>query len=121
MITLYNSDAITKICNLDDCLECLVTEEENGVFELELTYNISSSNFSYIQNNNVIKTTIKILLLYIFFSKFQIYILNTLVVCIIYTPKVNVDTVEINFSVFTFILLNPITKKILHNKTNIDV
>ena len=46
MITLYNSDAITKICNLDDCLECLVTEEENGVFELELTYNISSSNFS---------------------------------------------------------------------------
>ena len=55
MITLYNSDAITKICNLDDCLECLVTEEENGVFELELTYNISSSNFSYIQNNNVIE------------------------------------------------------------------
>lgn len=55
MITLYNSDAITEICALDDCLECLVTEEENGVFELELTYSISSNNFSDIQNNKVIK------------------------------------------------------------------
>lgn len=55
MITLYNTDAITKICTLDDCLECLVTEEENGVFELELTYSISSNNFNDIQNNKVIK------------------------------------------------------------------
>lgn len=55
MITLYNSDAITKICTLDDCLECLVTEEENGVFELELTYSIASNNFNDIQNNRVIK------------------------------------------------------------------
>lgn len=55
MITLYNSDAITEICNLDDCLECLVTEEENGVFELELTYSIASNNFNDIQNNRVIK------------------------------------------------------------------
>ncbi len=55
MITLYNSDAITEICILDDCLECLVTEEENGVFELELTYSIFSNNFNDIQNNKVIK------------------------------------------------------------------
>ena len=55
MITLYNTDAITEICTLDDCLECLVTEEENGVFELELTYSISSNNFNDIQNNKVIK------------------------------------------------------------------
>ena len=55
MITLYNTDAITEICTLDDCLECLVTEEENGVFELELTYSIASNNFNDIQNNRVIK------------------------------------------------------------------
>jgi phage minor structural protein len=55
MITLYNSDAITKICTLDNCLECLVTEEENGVFELELTYSIASNNFNDIQSNKVIK------------------------------------------------------------------
>lgn len=55
MITLYNTDAITEICTLDDCLECLVTEEENGVFELELTYSIASNNFSDIQNNRVVK------------------------------------------------------------------
>ena len=55
MITLYNTDAITEICTLDDCLECLVTEEENGIFELELTYSIASNNFSDIQNNRVIK------------------------------------------------------------------
>ena len=55
MITLYNTDAITEICTLDDCLEGLVTEEENGGFELELTYSISSNNFNDIQNNKVIK------------------------------------------------------------------
>ena len=55
MITLYNTDATTKICTLDDCLECLVTEEENGVFELELVYSIASNNFNDIQNNKVIK------------------------------------------------------------------
>jgi phage minor structural protein len=55
MITLYNTDAITEICTLNDCLECLVTEEENGLFELELTYSISSNNFSDIQNNRVVK------------------------------------------------------------------
>ena len=55
MITLYNTDAIAEICTLDDCLECLVTEEENGVFELELTYSIASNNFNDIQNNRVIK------------------------------------------------------------------
>ena len=55
MITLYNTDAITEICTLDDCLECLVTEEENGVFELELTYSIASNNFSDIQKNRVVK------------------------------------------------------------------
>ena len=55
MITLYNSDAITEICTLNNCLECLVTEEENGVFELELIYSISSNNFRDIQNNKVVK------------------------------------------------------------------
>ena len=55
MITLYNTDAVTEICTLDDCLECLVTEEENGVFELELTYSIASNNFNDIQNNRVVK------------------------------------------------------------------
>ena len=55
MITLYNTDAVIEICTLDDCLECLVTEEENGVFELELTYSIASNNFNDIQNNRVVK------------------------------------------------------------------
>ena len=55
MITLYDIDATTKICVLDEVLECLVTEEQNSIFELEMTYSIYSSNFSDLKNNRVLK------------------------------------------------------------------
>ena len=56
MITLYDIDATTEICVLDEVLECLVTEEQNSIFELEMTYSIYSSNFSNLKNNRVLKT-----------------------------------------------------------------
>ena len=55
MLTLYDIDATTKICVLDEVLECLVTEEQNSIFELEMTYSIYSSNFSNLKNNRVLK------------------------------------------------------------------
>ena len=55
MITLYDIDATTEICVLDEVLECLVTEEQNSIFELEMTYSIYSSNFSNLKNNRVLK------------------------------------------------------------------
>lgn len=55
MITLYNIDATTEICVLDEALECLVTEEQNSIFELEMTYSIYSPNFSELKNGRVLK------------------------------------------------------------------
>ena len=55
MITLYDIDATTEICVLDEVLECLVTEEQNSIFELEMTYSIYSLNFSNLKNNRVLK------------------------------------------------------------------
>ena len=53
MITLYNTDAITEICTLDDCLECLVTEEENGVFELNYNQIVELCKFLDITPNDL--------------------------------------------------------------------
>ena len=55
MITLYDIDATTEICVLDEVLECLVIEEQNSIFELEMTYTIYSSNFGNLKNNRVLK------------------------------------------------------------------
>ena len=55
MITLYNIDATTEICVLDEALECLVTEEQNSIFELEMTYSIYSPNFSELKNGRILK------------------------------------------------------------------
>lgn len=52
---LFDGDAVTFICNLDNCIECLVTEEENGLFEVDFTYNIASSEFNEIKNDRVVE------------------------------------------------------------------
>ena len=40
---------------LRDCISCKVTEEDNGIFELELTYKVNSFLFDEIVNHNIIK------------------------------------------------------------------
>lgn len=55
MITLYEKDAITEIGDLTDCIECLVTEEQNGTYELELTYKVGSFLCNYLVEDNIIK------------------------------------------------------------------
>lgn len=58
---IYNSNE-TQFQNnglgrLPDCVSCRVTEERNGVFELELVYPITGHNYDLIQIGRIIYTT----------------------------------------------------------------
>ncbi|CEI72922.1 phage tail spike protein [Romboutsia hominis] len=56
---LYLKDEINFEHNgegvLRDCISCKVTEEDNGIFELELTYKVNSFLSDEIVNHNIIK------------------------------------------------------------------
>ena len=41
--TLYDKTGNNKIGDLNDCIECLVEEERNGIFELTMIYPANSS------------------------------------------------------------------------------
>ena len=70
MITLYKKDGITKIGDLTDCIECLVEEERNGLFEVSLVYPLSSNLCSYLVDENIIECNANDTLLN---QKFRIY------------------------------------------------
>ena len=51
---LYDKTGNTKITNLADCIQCIVTEERNGMFEVELVYSVHSSNSDKLIRGNII-------------------------------------------------------------------
>ena len=51
---LYKKDAITKIGELTNCIECLVEEERNGLFEASIVYPTTDSIFNSLEEENVI-------------------------------------------------------------------
>lgn len=71
MITLYKKDGVTKIGVLTDCIECLVEEERNGMFEVSLVYPLSSNLCSYLVEENIIECNANDTLLN---QKFRIYL-----------------------------------------------
>ena len=71
MITLYKKDGVTKIGVLTDCIECLVEEERNGMFEVSLVYPSSSNLCSYLVEENIIECNANDTLLN---QKFRIYL-----------------------------------------------
>lgn len=71
MITLYKKDGTTKIGDLTDCIECLVEEERNGMFEVSLVYPSSSNLCSYLVEENIIECNANDTLLN---QKFRIYL-----------------------------------------------
>lgn len=75
MITLYKKDGITKIGDLTDCIECLVEEERNGLFEVSLVYPLSSTLCSYLVDENIIECNANDTLLD---QKFRIYMTRKL-------------------------------------------
>ena len=55
---VFDSNAQTYTSNglgrLTDCISCLVTEERNGIFEVELKYPITGMHYDAIQQGNII-------------------------------------------------------------------
>ena len=49
--TVFTSNGIGR---LRDCIECVVTEERNGIFECDFSYPIDGANFDYIQPGRII-------------------------------------------------------------------
>lgn len=52
--TLYDKTGTIKIGDLTDCIECLVEEERNGIFELTMVYPANSSILESIVYDNII-------------------------------------------------------------------
>ena len=51
---LYDKTGTVKIGDLNDCIECLVEEERNGIFELTMIYPANSSILESIDYDNII-------------------------------------------------------------------
>ena len=51
---LYDKTGNTKITNLTDCIQCIVTEERNGMFEAELVYSVHSSDSDKLIRGNIV-------------------------------------------------------------------
>lgn len=45
------------ICRLRDCISCLVTEERNGIYELDFEYPITGANYDLIQLGRIVAVT----------------------------------------------------------------
>lgn len=51
---LYKKDGTSKIGELTNCIECLVEEERNGLFEASIVYPTTDSIFNSLEEENVI-------------------------------------------------------------------
>ena len=45
------------ICRLRDCISCLVTEERNGIYELDFEYPVTGANYDLIQLGRIVAVT----------------------------------------------------------------
>ena len=51
--SLYKKDGTTKIGELTNCIECLVEEERNGIFEVSIVYPTTDSIFNSLEEENI--------------------------------------------------------------------
>lgn len=51
---LYEKDGTTKIGELTNCIECLVEEERNGIFEVSIVYPTTDFIFNSLKEENII-------------------------------------------------------------------
>ena len=68
--TLYDKTGAVKIGDLNDCIECFVEEERNGIFELTMIYPANSSILESIVYDNIIVTDAND---YLKSQKFRVY------------------------------------------------
>lgn len=67
---LYKKDGTTKLGELTNCIECLVEEERNGIFEVSIIYPTTDSIFNSLEEENIIVCNANDTLLN---QKFRIY------------------------------------------------
>lgn len=53
-VELYNKSFTEKIGDLTNCISCIVKEERNGLFDLDLVYPINDPLFNQLQEENII-------------------------------------------------------------------
>lgn len=75
MITLYDKLGTTKLGELNNCIDCFVEEERNGIFELSLTCPISDPIHTSLVEENIIVANANDTLLN---QKFRIYLVKKL-------------------------------------------
>ena len=51
---LYDKTGTVKLGELTNCIECLVEEERNGLFELSLIYPTNDTLFNLLEKGNII-------------------------------------------------------------------
>lgn len=73
--SLYKKDGTTKIGELNNCIECLVEEERNGIFEVSIIYPTTDSIFNSLEEENIIVCNANDTLLN---QKFRIYMTRKL-------------------------------------------
>ncbi len=73
--SLYKKDGTTKIGELTNCIECLVEEERNGIFEISIIYPTTDSIFNSLEEENIIVCNANDTLLN---QKFRIYMTRKL-------------------------------------------
>ena len=54
MVKLYDKTGDMLIANLENCIECFVEEERNGIFELRLIYPTFDTNFNSLIKENIV-------------------------------------------------------------------
>lgn len=52
--TLYDKAGAVKIGDLNDCIECLIEEERNGIFELTMIYPANDTIISSLERENIV-------------------------------------------------------------------
>lgn len=52
--TLYDKTGNNKIGDLNDCIECLIEEERNGIFELTMIYPANDTIISSLERENIV-------------------------------------------------------------------
>lgn len=72
---LYEKDGTTKIGELTNCIECLVEEERNGIFEVSIIYPTTDSIFNSLEEESIIVCNANDTLLN---QKFRIYMTRKL-------------------------------------------
>ena len=72
---LYDKTGTVKLGELSNCIECLVEEERNGLFEVSLIYPVNDTLFNSLEEENIIVCNANDTLLN---QKFRIYMTRKL-------------------------------------------